>query len=35
METDYSAAIGWMVVVGLALTAGVVFVLRRPSDLDR
>lgn len=35
METDYSAAIGWMVMVTLVLTAGVVFVLRRPSDLNR
>ena len=34
METDYSTAIAAMVVVGLVLTAGVVFVLRRPNDLN-
>ena len=34
MQTDYTAAIAAMVAVTLALTAGVVFVLSRPSDLD-
>lgn len=34
METDYSAAITAMVVIGVLLTAGVVFVLRRPNDLN-
>jgi len=34
METDYSTAIAAMVLVGLVLTAGVVFVLRRPNDLN-
>jgi hypothetical protein len=34
MQTDYSTAITAMVVIGLVLTAGVVFVLSRPSDLD-
>ena len=34
METDYSTAIGAMVAITLVLTAAVVFVLRRPSDLD-
>jgi hypothetical protein len=35
MQTDYSTAITAMVVIGLVLTAGVVFVLSRPSDLDK
>jgi hypothetical protein len=34
MQTDYSTAITAMVAIGLVLTAGVVFVLSRPSDLD-
>jgi hypothetical protein len=34
MQTDYSAAITAMVVIGLVLTGGVVFVLSRPSDLN-
>jgi hypothetical protein len=34
METDYTAAITAMVVIGALLTAGVVFVLRRPNDLN-
>ena len=34
MQTDYSAAITAMVAIGLALTAGVVYVLSRPSDLN-
>ena len=34
MQSDYSVAITDMVAIGLALTAGVVFVLSRPSDLD-
>jgi hypothetical protein len=34
MQTDYTAAITAMVVVGVLLTAAVVFVLSRPSDLD-
>ena len=34
METDASAAITAMVVIGVLLTAGVVFVLRRPNDLN-
>jgi hypothetical protein len=34
MQTDYSTAITAMVLIGLVLTAGVVFVLSRPSDLD-
>lgn len=34
MQTDYSTAIAAMVAVTLVLTAGVVFVLSRPSDLD-
>ena len=33
MESDYSAAITGLIVVGLALTAMVGFVLTRPSDL--
>ena len=33
MEADYGMAITAMVVVGALLTAGVVFVLSRPSDL--
>jgi hypothetical protein len=35
MQTDYTTAIAAMVAVGLALTAGVVFVLSRPSDLGK
>jgi hypothetical protein len=35
MQTDYSTAITAMVAIGLVLTAGVVFVLSRPSDLDK
>lgn len=35
MQTDYTTAITAMVVIGLVLTAGVVFVLSRPSDLDK
>ncbi|MEN9861503.1 MAG: hypothetical protein RLZZ515_1985 [Cyanobacteriota bacterium] len=35
MQTDYSTAITAMVVIGLALTGGVLFVLSRPSDLDK
>ena len=34
MQTDYSTAITAMVAIGLVLTAGVMFVLSRPSDLD-
>ena len=34
MQSDYSVAITAMVAIGLALTACVVFVLSRPSDLD-
>ena len=34
MQTDYSTALTAMVVIGLVLTAGVVFVLSRPSDLN-
>jgi hypothetical protein len=34
METDYSTAITAMVVVAVLLTAAVVFVLRRPNDLN-
>jgi len=33
MESDYGMAITAMVVVGVLLTAGVVFVLYRPTDL--
>ncbi|MEY3757465.1 MAG: hypothetical protein RLZZ263_619, partial [Cyanobacteriota bacterium] len=33
MESDYTAAIAGLVVVGLALTAMVGYVLTRPSDL--
>jgi hypothetical protein len=33
MESDYGMAITAMVVVGVLLTAGVVFVLSRPTDL--
>jgi len=33
MEADYGMAITAMVVVGALLTAGVVYVLSRPSDL--
>ena len=33
MEADYGMAITAMVVMGALLTAGVVFVLSRPSDL--
>lgn len=34
MQVDYTAAITAMVVVGVLLTAAVLFVLSRPSDLD-
>ncbi|MFM2172076.1 MAG: hypothetical protein RLZZ54_3 [Cyanobacteriota bacterium] len=34
MQTDYSTAITAMVAIAIVLTAGVVFVLSRPSDLD-
>ena len=33
MEADYGMAITAMVFMGALLTAGVVFVLSRPSDL--
>jgi hypothetical protein len=33
MESDYGMAITAMVVIGVLLTAGVVYVLSRPSDL--
>ena len=35
MQTDYTAAIASMLAIGLALTAGVVYVLSRPSDLGK
>ena len=34
METDYSTAITAMVLIGALLTTGVIFVLRRPNDLN-
>lgn len=35
METiDYTGAIAALIVVGLVLTAAVVYVVTRPSDLD-
>ncbi|WP_255452604.1 hypothetical protein [Synechococcus sp. RSCCF101] len=33
MESDYSAAIAGLIIVVVALTSMVVFVLSRPSDL--
>ena len=33
MESDYGMAITAMVVIGVLLTVGVVYVLSRPSDL--
>jgi len=35
VETDYTLAIVSMVLIAASLTAAVVFVLSRPSDLKR
>lgn len=35
METDYTLAIVSMVLIAASLTAAVVFVLSRPSDLNQ